>query len=121
MSEGCASTPKKIDTTVALTQALIPLEVHASVRRWQPETTPWCAPGPVPPDGWTPRCGPLGQQPDSVCLVDQKLPIHVPRARDRVANREIPLTTYTRLQVLLRGALHADTGKAKRVEGFRVA
>jgi len=41
-----------------------------------------------------------GQQPGSVYLADQKLPIPVPRVRDRGANREISLTTYERLQIL---------------------
>ena len=40
-----------------------------------------------------------GQQPGSVYLADQKLPIPVPRVRDRVASREITLTTYERLHV----------------------
>ena len=39
-----------------------------------------------------------GQQRGSVYLADQKLPVPVPRVRDRVANREISLTTYERLQ-----------------------
>ena len=39
-----------------------------------------------------------GQQPGLVYLADQKLPIPVPWVRDCVANQEIPLGTYARLQ-----------------------
>ena len=39
-----------------------------------------------------------GQQRGSVYLADQKLPIPVPRVRDRAANREVSLTTYAQLQ-----------------------
>lgn len=39
-----------------------------------------------------------GQQPGSIYLADQKLPILVPRVRDRRANQEVPLTTYHQLQ-----------------------
>ena len=52
-----------------------------------------------------------GQQSGSVYLADQKLPIPVPRVRDRVANREIPLATYERLQV----PRAADAGLFRKV------
>lgn len=40
-----------------------------------------------------------GQQPGSVSLLDHTLSIQVPRVRDRVEGREIPLESYARLQV----------------------
>ena len=52
-----------------------------------------------------------GQPPGSVYLADQKLPVPVPRVRDRVANRESPLTTYERLQV----PRAADAGLFRKV------
>ena len=39
-----------------------------------------------------------GRQNGSVYLRDQKFPIRVPRVRDVVANREVPLETYQRFQ-----------------------
>lgn len=39
-----------------------------------------------------------GRQPGSIYLADQKLPIPVPRVRDRTTQREVPLETYQRLQ-----------------------
>jgi transposase-like protein len=39
-----------------------------------------------------------GQQPGSVYLADQKLPVRVPRVRHYQRNHEIPLTVYQRLQ-----------------------
>src|SRR5205823_7794612 len=39
-----------------------------------------------------------GQQPGSIYLADQKLPITVPRVRDQRERREVPLATYQQLQ-----------------------
>jgi len=39
-----------------------------------------------------------GAQPGSVFLADQKLPVTVPRVRDRVHGREVPLPSYQALQ-----------------------
>ena len=39
-----------------------------------------------------------GRQKGSIFLTDQKLPVAVPRVRDRKENREVPLSTYTALQ-----------------------
>ena len=39
-----------------------------------------------------------GRQRGSVYLADQKLPIQVPRVRNRLTGQEAPLETYTRLQ-----------------------
>jgi len=52
-----------------------------------------------------------GRQPGSVYLLDQKVPIHVPRVRDRLGRCEIPLETYARLQA----PRHGDAGLLRRV------
>ena len=88
----------EIETTVALIQALIPLGLQAVGEALDAEVTAlagtrYCR------TGGRPGVVRWGQQPGSVYLADQKLPVPVPRVRDRVANREISLTTYERLQV----------------------
>ncbi len=52
-----------------------------------------------------------GRQSGSVYLLDQKLPIEVPRVRDRLGRCEVPLETYARLQVPRQG----DAGLLRRV------
>ena len=93
LDDGTMTTP----AALALIQALIPLglqavhaalaaEVHALAgRRYgrdddRPEVVRW------------------GAQRGSIYLADQKLPITVPRVRDRVAACEVPLATYAALQ-----------------------
>jgi putative transposase len=55
---------------------------------------------------WTAQAG-------SIYLGDQKLPITVPRVRDRQQNREVPLTTYQQFQT----PRQLDTGLLQRVLG----
>ena len=83
-----------LDVTVALIQSLIPYGLKAvgdklkaevaflAGKRYQhgKENTRW------------------GKQPGSVYLRDQKLPIIVPRVRNKKSNVEIPLEIYQRLQ-----------------------
>jgi hypothetical protein len=89
---------EEIETKVALIQALIPLGLQAVGEALDAEVTAlagirYCRRGGQSGvDRW-------GQQRGSVYLADQKLPIPVPRVRDRAANREVALTTYERLQV----------------------
>jgi transposase-like protein len=45
-----------------------------------------------------PHCVRWGRQAGSIYLGDQKVPIEVPRVRDRVANVEVPLPSYHALQ-----------------------
>lgn len=52
-----------------------------------------------------------GKQPGSVYLLDHKVPIEVPRVRDRLRHWELPLDLYTRLQE----PRHGDTGLLRRV------
>ncbi len=100
----------EVDSVVEVIQALIPLGLAAvedalvgEVRRLAGARYQRAgrAPGRV---RW-------GQQPGSVYLLDQKLPIAVPRVRDRLRGQEIPLETYTRLQEPRQG----DAGLLRRV------
>lgn len=88
---------EEIDSTVALIQALIPLGLQAVGAALDAEVTAVAGAryrrtgGPAGVVCW-------GQQRGSGYLADQKLPIPVPRVRDRAANREVALTTYEQLQ-----------------------
>ncbi len=100
---------EEIDSTVALIQALIPLGLHAVGEALEAEVVA-LAGARYRRTGGRPGVVRWGQQPGSVYLADQKLPIPVPRVRDRGANREISLTTYERLQVP-RAAMRACSGR----------
>jgi putative transposase len=66
---------------------------------------------------WTPQRG-------SIYLADQKIPIEVPRVRDRLRNQEVPLPTYERLQApraLDSGLLHKVLGGLSTREYERCA
>ena len=108
--DGRASTPEEIDSTVALIQALIPLGLHAVGEALEAEVVA-LAGARYRRTGGRPGVVRWEQQPGSVYLADQKLPIPVPRVRDRSANREIPLATYERLQV----PRAADAGLFRKV------
>ena len=108
--DGRASTPEEIDSTVALIQALIPLGLHAVGEALEAEVVA-LAGARYRRTGGRPGVVRWGQQPGSVYLADQTLPIPVPRVRDRSANREIPLATYERLQV----PRAADAGLFRKV------
>ena len=102
--------PEESDSTVTLIQALIPLGLHAVGEALEAEVVALAGARYRRTDG-RPGVVRWGQQPGSVYLADQKLPIPVPRVRDRVANREIPLATYERLQV----PRAADAGLFRKV------
>lgn len=89
--------PEEIDTTVAVIQALIPLGLQAVAETLEAEVVALAG---ARYGRARERRGVVrwGQQAGSVYLADQKLPIRVPRVRDRAANQEIPLGTYARLQ-----------------------
>ena len=108
--DGRASMPEEIDSTVALIQALIPLGLHAVGEALEAEVVALAGARYRRTDG-RPGVVRWGQQPGSVYLADQKLPDPVPRVRDRVANREIPLATYERLQI----PRAADAGLFRKV------
>jgi len=86
-----------LDTRIALIQALIPLGLQAVADVLHQEVQrlagPWYARG----DGAS-HLVRWGRQRGSVYLADQKLPILVPRVRNRQAGIEVPLQSYQRLQ-----------------------
>jgi transposase-like protein len=112
-----------LDTRIALIQALIPValervheELTEDVKRLAGERYAWedRLPGHV---RWTHQRG-------SIYLADQKIPIDVPRVRDRLRNQEIPLPTYERLQqprALDTGLLHKVIGGLSTREYERCA
>jgi transposase-like protein len=101
-----------IDTRVALIQALIPValeqvheELQADVARLAGER--YARAGRLPGHvRWTPQRG-------SIYLADQKIPIQVPRVRNRLRNQEVSLSTYERLQQ----PRACDTGLLHKVLG----
>jgi transposase-like protein len=100
------------NTRIALIQALIPValekveeELQADVSRLAGER--YMREGRLPGHvRWTPQRG-------SIYLADQKIPIDVPRVRDRLRNQEVPLPTYERLQT----PRAFDTGLLHKVLG----
>ena len=88
---------EEIETKVALIQALIPLGLHAVGEALEAEVVA-LAGARYRRTGGQAGVVRWGQQRGSVYLADQKLPIPVPRVRDRAANREVSLTTYAQLQ-----------------------
>jgi len=78
-------------------QALIPLGLRAVEEALQAEVAALAGARYAHNDG-RPAVVRWGGQQGSVYLADQKLPITVPRVRDRAAGREIALTTYQQLQ-----------------------
>jgi putative transposase len=112
-----------LDTRIALIQALIPValekvreELQADVERLAGER--YVREGRLPGHvRWTSQRG-------SIYLADQKIPIEVPRVRDRLRNQEVPLPTYERLQeprALDTGLLHKVLGGLSTREYARCA
>ena len=112
-----------LDTRVALIQALIPvaleqvhMELQTDVARLAGER--YVRAGRLPGHvRWTPQRG-------SIYLADQKIPVQVPRVRDRLRNQEVPLPTYERLQqprALDAGLLHKVLGGLSTREYERYA
>ncbi|MGH3515183.1 MAG: IS256 family transposase [Pseudonocardiaceae bacterium] len=88
---------EEIETKVALIQALIPLGLQAVAEALEAEVVA-LAGARYHRTGRPAGVVRWGQQRGSVYLADQKLPIPVPRVRDRATNREVALTTYAQLQ-----------------------
>jgi len=99
-----------IDTKVALIQTLIPLGLGAVEELLQQEVVLLAGPRYARQDG-APHRVRWGQQRGAIYLADQKLPIQVPRVRDRQTAAELPLQTYARLQV----PRAADEGVLRRI------
>ena len=100
----------EVDATVALIQALIPLGLQAVGDALEAEVTALAGER-YRRTGGQPGLVRWGQQPGSVYLLDQKLPIAYPRVRDRVHKQEVPLPTYGRL----REPRAADVGLFRKV------
>ena len=98
--------------TVAMIQALIPLGLRAVEEALRAEVEALAGPRYARGDD-QPHVVRWGAQPGSIYLADQKLPVQVPRVRDRAAGAEIPLATYVALQTP-RGQ---DVGLFRRVMG----
>ncbi|MBD2347276.1 MULTISPECIES: IS256 family transposase [Cyanophyceae] len=100
--------------SLALTmiQALIPLGLRAVEEALQQEVLALAGPRYAHADG-RPAIARWGAQAGSVFLADQKVPIRVPRVRNRATNTEVPLATYAQLQTP-RGH---DVGLFRRVLG----
>ncbi len=99
-------------TTVAMIQALIPLGLRAVEEALLAEVDALAGPRYARDDA-QPAVVRWGAQPGAIYLADQKLPIQVPRVRDRAARCELPLATYAALQTP-RGQ---DVGLFRRVLG----
>lgn len=99
-----------VDTLVELIQALIPLGLMAVGDCLKADVARLAGARCRRGDGLAGHVR-WGRQRGSVYLADQKLPIQVPRVRNRLTGQEAPLETYTRLQ-RPRGA---DAGLFRRV------
>lgn len=96
-----ASPDHGLDTgaaVVAMIQALIPLGLLAVEEALQQEVVALAGPRYAHADG-RPGVARWGRQARSSFLADPKVPLQVPRVRDRQADTEVPLTTYAQLQM----------------------
>jgi putative transposase len=103
--------PANVNMMTELIQALIPIGLHYVKEVLEQEVNQIAGPryehqGGVGPDRW-------GRQWGSIYLRDQKLPIRIPRVRDRRSRTEIRLKAYERLQEPQNG----DEGVLKRILG----
>ena len=86
-----------VDAKVALIQALIPLGLQAVGDLLAEEVTQLAGPR-YARTGGQPGLVRWSGQEGSVYLLDQKLPVPVPRVRDLRRNQEVPLQMYQRLR-----------------------
>jgi transposase-like protein len=108
LDDGTVTTP----AALAVIQALIPLGLKAVEEALVAEVHALAGPRHARDDG-RPDVVRWGAQRGSIYLADQKLPINVPRVRDRGAQCEVPLATYAALQA----PRAQDTGLFRRVLG----
>ena len=108
LDDGTITTP----AALAMIQALIPLGLKAVEEALVAEVTALAGPR-YQRDDAHPEVVRWGQQAGLIYLADQKVPITVPRVRDRATAHEVPLPTYTALQTP-RGH---DVGLFRRVLG----
>lgn len=86
-----------VEARVALIQALIPLGLEAVAEALQAEVVALAGER-YARTGGRPEVVRWGKQSGSVYLADQKLPVVVPRVRDRRRQLEVPLAMYQQLQ-----------------------
>ena len=98
--------------TLAMIQALIPLGLKAVEEALTRDVTALAGTR-YGRDDARPDVVRWGHQAGSVFLADQKLPLQVPRVRDRAAGREVTLPTYQQLQT----PRTLDAGLFRRVLG----
>jgi transposase-like protein len=101
-----------VDARVALIQALIPLGLRAVAEALEAEVEQLAGARYGREDA-RPELVRWGRQRGSVYLADQKIPVLVPRVRDRQRGVEQPLTTYEQLQ----RPRQMDEGLFRRVLG----
>jgi len=99
-----------LDTRIALIQALIPLGLQAVQDLLQQEVAHLAGSRYQRKEADQPHRR-WGQQPGSVYLADQKLPIPVPRVRNVETQTEVPLHSYQALQI----PRHLDEGLLRRI------
>jgi transposase-like protein len=97
---------------LALVQALIPLGLKAVEEMLMAEVMALAGERYVR-EAQGSRVVRWGKQAGSIYLADQKLPVQVPRVRDRIAGRELALETYQQLQT----PRSQDVGLYRRVLG----
>ncbi len=97
---------------LAMIQALIPLGLKAVEQALLQEVTALAGPRYAHGDAHPERVR-WGTQAGSIFLADQKLPLQVPRVRDRAAGHDLPLTTYQHFQT----PRALDVGLFRRVLG----
>lgn len=93
LDDGTLTTP----VTLSMIQALIPLGLRAVEEALLTEVAALAGPRYARDDA-SPDVVRWGTQRGSIFLADQKLPIPVPRVRDRRDHREVPLATYATLR-----------------------
>lgn len=108
LDDGTLTTP----AALAMIQALIPLGLKAVEQALLADVTALAGQRYQRNDAH-PDLVRWGKQAGSIYLADQKLPITVPRVRDRAVGREVPLPTYTALQT----PRSQDVGLFRRVLG----
>jgi putative transposase len=96
---GLANHPEidRLKAEVAAIQALIPVGLHAIQDLFKEEVTHLAGPR-YQRTGGQPGLVRWSHQGGSVYLLDQKLPVSVPRVRNLPQNTEVPLTTYQQLR-----------------------
>ena len=99
-----------LDTRIALIQALIPLGLQAVEDLLEQEVAQLAGAHYQRKEADQPHRR-WGQQPGSVYLADQKLPLPVPRVRNMATRSEVPLESYRALQV----PRHLDEGLLVRI------